>query len=124
MTQQAMLEELEAVAARLAVKVSYEALAASVGSGGLCRVHGAYRVIIDKRAQVGERLAALAQALGQLPAVSAQWTGARAGEAGEAVGAATGEAVGAATGEAAGSIQEMSAPVRDLLRHYALRRAS
>ena len=116
MTQQAMLEELEAAAARLSVKVSYEALAASVGSGGLCRVHGEYRVIIDKRAQVGERLAALAQALGQLPAVSAQWTGARAGESD---GAAAGE-----SGEAAGSIQEMSPPVRDLVRHYALRRAS
>ncbi|HWM84600.1 MAG TPA: hypothetical protein VNO33_02155 [Kofleriaceae bacterium] len=101
MNQQAMLEELEAVASKLAVKVSYEALASSVGSGGLCRVHGQYRVIIDKRAQVGERLAALAQALGQLPMLT---TSLQANQTGEV---------------------ELSGPVRDLLRHYnALRRAS
>lgn len=99
MTQEAMLAELEAVAVKLSVKVSYEALAASVGSGGLCRVRGEYRVIIDKRAQVGERLAALAQALGQLPALSS--------------------AAGAPPEDL-----ELSRPVRDLLRHYALRRAS
>src|SRR5262245_2091407 len=108
-----MLEELEAVAAGLSVKVSYEALAASVGSGGLCRVHGEYRVIIDKRAQVGERLAALAQALGQLPSVSAHWAAPRPGESGP---------VDATPGGA--GIPEVSPPVRDLLRHYALRRAS
>ena len=97
MTQEDMLAELESVAARLSVKVSYEALAASVGSGGLCRVRGEYRVIIDKRTQTGERLAALAQALGHLPALSA----------------------GAPPEDL-----ELSRPVRDLLRHYALRRAS
>lgn len=103
MTQEAMLEELEAVAAKLSVKVSYEALAASVGSGGLCRVRGEYRVIIDKRAQVGERLAALAQALGQLPMVSPML----------------------APPSEPPAEPSLSRPVRDLLRHYqALRRAS
>jgi hypothetical protein len=105
-----MLQELEAIAAELSVKVSYEALAASVGTGGLCRVHGEYRVIIDKRAQTGERLAALAQALGTLsntmPTLSA-----------------TLAAGGAAEGAAAPAL-ELSPPIRDLLRHYALRRAS
>jgi hypothetical protein len=97
-----MLEELEAIAARMSVKVSYEALAATVGSGGLCRVRGEYRVIIDKRAQVGERLAALAQALGQLPAISP-----------------------VLAGPAPEGQPELSRPVRDLLRHYiALKRAS
>jgi hypothetical protein len=97
LTQQAMLEELEAVAARRAVKVSYESLATSVGSGGLCRVRGEYRVIIDKRAQVGERVAALAQALSQVPDHASE----------------------------PGAAPELSAPVRHLLRHYAaLRRAS
>ena len=101
MTQEDMLAELESVAARLSVKVSYEALAASVGSGGLCRVRGEYRVIIDKRTQTGERLAALAQALGQLPALSSALVAPPADEL------------------------ELSRPVRDLLRHYqALRRAS
>jgi hypothetical protein len=99
-----MLEELEAVAVRLAVKVSYEALAASVGTGGLCRVHGEYRVIIDKRAQLGERLAALAHALGQLPKVAA--------------------ALAEPSPENAPVELDVSPPVRDLLRHYALRRAS
>jgi hypothetical protein len=102
LTQEAMLQELESAAAKLSVKVSYEALAASVGSGGLCRVHGEYRVIIDKRTQTGERLAALAQALGRLPALSA-----------------LGSAPPADFAEL-----ELSQPVRDLLRHYAMRRAS
>lgn len=121
MTQQAMLEELETVAARLAVKVSYEALAASVAThngGGLCRVKGEYRVIIDKRAQVGERIAALAQALGRLPMLTpiltqAAPTRAAKGTAPPPAGPAGDEAV------------ELSRPIRELLRHYqALRRAS
>jgi len=105
LTQQTMLEELEAVAAHLEVKVSYESLAASVGSGGLCRVHGEYRVIIEKRAQLGERVAALGQALAQLPALSPESM--------------------AAVAAGGGSGLEMSPSVRHLLRHYhALRRAS
>lgn len=66
MKPQAMLEELEAAAKSMRVAVSYEALAASVGHGGLCRVKGAYRVIIDKRASAHERMATLAQALSKL----------------------------------------------------------
>lgn len=116
MTQQAMLEELEAVAARLAVRVSYEALAASVaklGGGGLCRVKGEYRVIIDKRAQVGERIAALAQALGRLPMLTPILTR----------NAPTGAAKGVTSPSP--SPVELSGPIRELLRHYqALRRAS
>jgi hypothetical protein len=99
LNQQAMLEELEAFAADLAVKVSYESLASSVGTGGLCRVRGEYRVIIDKRAQVGDRLGALVHALAQLPTL--------------------GPDLVAGTGGAS-----LSAPVRHLLRHYAQRRAS
>ncbi|HTM21176.1 MAG TPA: hypothetical protein VL172_11725 [Kofleriaceae bacterium] len=63
MKPDAMLEELEAAATALAVKVSYEGLTASVGSGGLCRVKGQYRVIIDKRATAEERCSILAGAL-------------------------------------------------------------
>lgn len=58
-----MLQELESLAEQLSVKVSYESLAASIGLGGLCRVKGQYRVIIDKRATVQERVATLAQSL-------------------------------------------------------------
>lgn len=63
MKSEVMLELLEAAADQLGVKVSYEPLAASVGIGGLCRVKGQYRVIIDKRATSSERVATLAAAL-------------------------------------------------------------
>jgi len=58
-----LLSELEKAASTMGVKVSYESLRASVGLGGLCRVKGQYRVIIDKRAGAGERAATLASAL-------------------------------------------------------------
>lgn len=61
-----MLEELERAAEQLSVKVKYEALSTSVGTGGLCRVNGEHRVIIDKRASTAERIATLARALGQV----------------------------------------------------------
>lgn len=63
MKPEVMLEELEAAAAALSVKVTYEGLTASVGVGGLCRVKGQYRVIIDKRATPEERVNTLAGAL-------------------------------------------------------------
>lgn len=63
MKPQDMLAELEGVAQALDIKVSYEALASSVGGGGLCRVKGVYRVIIDKRCATGERVSTLAEAL-------------------------------------------------------------
>lgn len=89
MRNEDVLQELEAVAAKLEVKVSYEALQAIGGAGGMCRVKGQYRVIIDKRAQLGERVATLAQGLAQFDS----------------------------------SALEMSREVRDLVRHYAMRRA-
>jgi len=63
MKAEVLLELLESAAEQLAVKVSYEQLAASVGRGGLCRVKGQFRVIIDKRASSGERITTLATAL-------------------------------------------------------------
>jgi len=63
MKPDALLELLEAAAEQLSVKVSYEQLQASVGHGGLCRVKGEYRVIIDKRATPQERVTTLATAL-------------------------------------------------------------
>lgn len=67
-----LLQELETAASSLKVKVSYEALRSSVGMGGLCRVKGQYRVIIDKRANARERVAALAEALSRLDTTSAE----------------------------------------------------
>ena len=61
-----ILEELEAAAAKLGVKVSYDSLAETDGGGGLCKVKGAYRVIIEKRGTVGEKLATLAKALAEI----------------------------------------------------------
>lgn len=66
MKSETMLQELEAVAEALEVVVSYEALSASVGLGGLCRVKGRLRVIIDKRASLDERVTTLAEALAGL----------------------------------------------------------
>jgi hypothetical protein len=57
-----LLEKLEARAAALAVKVSYEQLghvAPIAQHGGLCRVKGQYRIIIDKRATTEERATTL-----------------------------------------------------------------
>lgn len=63
-----MLEVLEAAADQLGIRVSYEALLTSgiqTGMrGGLCRVKGELRIIVDKRATSEERVATLATALG------------------------------------------------------------
>jgi hypothetical protein len=57
------LEELERVAAKLGVRVSYDALGGDVGQGGLCKVKGDWRVIVDRRATASEKAALLAQSL-------------------------------------------------------------
>jgi hypothetical protein len=66
MKMEPLLEELEAAADKLSVKVSYESLAETVAGGGLCKVNGVYRVIIDKRATPGEKVSTLAKALAAL----------------------------------------------------------
>ena len=62
-----MLELLEAAAEQLGIKVSYEPLQTSgiqTGlRGGLCRVKGTYRIIVDKRASDEERVATVATAI-------------------------------------------------------------
>jgi len=63
MKPEVLLEQLETAAQVLAVKVSYEPILSSIGHGGLCRVKGQYRVIIDKRATPAERAQTLALAL-------------------------------------------------------------
>ncbi len=69
-----LLELLESAAARLDVKVSYEQISTAVGHtrGGLCRVKGQFRVIIDKRATSAERVTTLATALGRFGAELAE----------------------------------------------------
>jgi len=66
MKPQAMLEELEKAAKELSARVSYESLGVTVGIGGLCRVKGEYRIIVDKRSSPRERVSALAKAISSL----------------------------------------------------------
>ena len=63
MKAEVLLELLEAAANQLGIKVSYEALQTTLGNGGLCRVKGAYRVIVDKRTTAEERVVTLATAI-------------------------------------------------------------
>ena len=67
MKPEVLLELLEAAADQLGIKVSYEPLQASglgsLGNGGLCRVKGEYRIIIDKRASSEECVTTLATAI-------------------------------------------------------------
>lgn len=58
-----MLAELESAAQSIDVKVSYESIASSIMRGGLCKVKGQYRVIIDKRLNPEERANTLAESL-------------------------------------------------------------
>src|SRR4029079_17557498 len=66
MKPEVLLELLETAAEQLEIKVSYEPLQTSVVHGGLCRVKGDYRIIVDKRASAEERVTTLATALAQV----------------------------------------------------------
>jgi hypothetical protein len=57
------LKELETLAEKKSIRVSYEAIGGELGAGGLCKVKGEHRVIVDKRATSGEKVTVLAQAL-------------------------------------------------------------
>jgi len=63
MKPEVALELLETAAEQLEVRVSYEPLQSAVVHGGLCRVKGEYRIIVDKRATAEERVTTLATAL-------------------------------------------------------------
>lgn len=63
MKPEVVLELLESTADQLGVRVSYESLQQMVINGGLCRVKGEYRIIVDKRATSEERVVTLASAL-------------------------------------------------------------
>jgi hypothetical protein len=61
------LRELEEVAQKKSIRVSYEQIGGELGAGGLCKVKGEHRVIVDKRATDGEKVTVLAQALARFP---------------------------------------------------------
>ncbi len=61
---QKQLTELEDLAKNLGVRVSYEPMSGlSRGSGGLCKVRGELRVIMDRKLKTPERMQVLADAL-------------------------------------------------------------
>src|ERR1044071_6669509 len=66
MKPEVVLELLEAAAEQLKVRVSYEPLQTSVVHGGLCRVKGEYRIIVDKRASAEERVSTVATAIARV----------------------------------------------------------
>jgi hypothetical protein len=61
------LKELESLAEKKKIKVTYENIGGELGAGGLCKVKGEHRVIVDKRATDGEKVTVLAQALSRFP---------------------------------------------------------
>ena len=63
MREALLLQELEALAERLGVKVRYGSLE---GSGGLCRYGGATHLILNQSFSVPERIEAFLRALRQL----------------------------------------------------------
>jgi len=63
MKPEVVLELLENTASQLGIRVSYEPLATTVAHGGLCKVKGEYRIIVDKRATCEERVITLATAV-------------------------------------------------------------
>lgn len=63
MKTQDTLRELETVAEKKQIRVSYESIGGELGMGGLCKVKGEHRVIVDKRATDCEKVTVLAQAL-------------------------------------------------------------
>jgi hypothetical protein len=62
-----VLKELEEIAEKKSIKVSYETLAAELGTGGLCKVKGQHRIIVDRRATDGDKVNVVAQALARFP---------------------------------------------------------
>jgi len=63
MREALLLQQLEALAERLGVKVRYGSLE---GSGGLCRYGGATHLILNQSLSVSERIEAFVRALRQL----------------------------------------------------------
>jgi len=56
MKRERMLDELEQAAEALHIKVVYERLSPEASPGGLCKVNGEYRVMIDRHLPVLERV--------------------------------------------------------------------
>lgn len=69
MNYEATLKELEELAGKLGVDVSYDTLMGEqLRAGGLCKLKGRWRVIIEKRNAPNEKVVTLAQALARFNA--------------------------------------------------------
>jgi hypothetical protein len=62
-----VLAELEEACKHVGVRLTYEAIGGELGSGGLCKVKGQWRAIIDKRTTPAERVALLLPMLSRFP---------------------------------------------------------
>jgi len=59
-----LLEELEQIADQVGIRVRYDTMTGlCAGKGGLCRVKGGYRLIVDRRTTNHERVGYLVDAL-------------------------------------------------------------
>ena len=67
MKRESMLQELEVAAEALTVKIVYERLGPDSSPGGLCRVKGEYRVLIDRNLPILDRISVLQGALARFP---------------------------------------------------------
>jgi hypothetical protein len=61
------LKELETVCEKKQIRVSYENIGGELGMGGLCKVKGEHRIIVDKRAAPGDKINVIAAALAKFP---------------------------------------------------------
>jgi hypothetical protein len=66
MKPEQITEALEQAAAQVGVRVRYEAMTGdSAGAGGLCKIRGAWTVIMDRKSPPSDRAAMLVEALSQ-----------------------------------------------------------
>lgn len=64
MKAEQITEALEQAATQVNVRVRYESMTGdSAGAGGLCKIHGQWTVIIDRKSPASDRAALLLEAL-------------------------------------------------------------
>ena len=61
------LKELEDIAEKKAIRITYESIGGELGAGGLCKLKGQWRCIVDKRATDSEKTTVIATALARFP---------------------------------------------------------